>query len=83
MTHQEEHTGIERNRAVGAAPWQRTDERIGYENRYKKIKRRTRVATLFPNEASLLRLVSSILMELSEEWETGRTSLSMDSDTTR
>jgi len=38
----------------------------------RKIKRRTRVATLFPNEASLLRLVSAILSETSEEWETGR-----------
>jgi hypothetical protein len=31
-----------------------------------------RVASLFPNESSLLRLVSAILMEISEEWETGR-----------
>ena len=36
----------------------------------KEIKRRTRVATLFPNEAALLRLVSAVLMEISEEWET-------------
>jgi len=38
----------------------------------KEVKRRTRVATLFPNEASLLRLVSAVLMEISEEWETGK-----------
>lgn len=38
----------------------------------KEIRRRTRVATIFPNEASCLRLVSSILMEISEDWETGR-----------
>lgn len=38
----------------------------------KEIKRRTRVATLFPNEASCLRLVSAVAMETSEEWETGR-----------
>jgi len=38
----------------------------------KEIKRRTRVATLFPNEKSLLRLVSAILMEISEDWETGK-----------
>lgn len=38
----------------------------------RELKRRTRVATLFPNEASLLRLASAILMELSEEWETGK-----------
>ncbi len=38
----------------------------------QELKRRTRVATLFPNEASLLRLVTAILMEQSEEWETGK-----------
>ncbi|MCF6267921.1 MAG: transposase, partial [Desulfuromusa sp.] len=44
----------------------------------KEIKRRTRVATLFPNEESLLRLVSSILAEISDEWETGKVYLSME-----
>lgn len=38
----------------------------------QEIKRRTRVATLFPNEASLLRLVSAILSEVSDDWETGK-----------
>jgi putative transposase len=38
----------------------------------REIKRRTRVATLFPNEDSLLRLVTAVLMEISEEWETGK-----------
>lgn len=37
----------------------------------RELKRRTRVATLFPNDASLLRLVTALLMEQSEEWETG------------
>ena len=45
----------------------------------REIKRRTRVASLFPNEASLLRLVSAILMETSEEWETGRKYLKLES----
>ena len=40
---------------------------------------RTRVARLFPNEASLLRLVSALLMETSEEWETGRAYVTFDS----
>jgi transposase-like protein len=43
----------------------------------KEIKRRTRVATLFPNEAALLRLVSAVLMEVSEEWETDKIYLRM------
>jgi len=46
----------------------------------KEIKRRTRVATLFPNEASLLRLTSAILVEITEEWETGKRYLNMETD---
>lgn len=38
-----------------------------------QIKRRTRVVGLFPNEASLLRLVTAVLIEISETWETGKT----------
>ncbi len=36
----------------------------------EEIKRRTRVARLFPNESACLRLVSAILMEISEDWQT-------------
>jgi len=46
----------------------------------REIKRRTRVASLFPNEASLLRLVSAILMETSEEWETSKKYLTLEYD---
>ena len=42
------------------------------ERQNKELKRRTRVATLFPNEASLLRLVTAVLVELSDDWETGK-----------
>lgn len=41
------------------------------ERQNRELKRRTRVASLFPNEASLLRLVTAVLVELSDEWETG------------
>jgi transposase-like protein len=44
----------------------------------KEIKRRTRVATLFPNEASCLRLVTAVVMEISDDWETGRIYLTMN-----
>ncbi len=44
----------------------------------KEIKRRTRVATSFPNEAALLRLVSAVLMEISEECETDKIYLRME-----
>ena len=36
----------------------------------REIKRRTRVATQFPNEASLLRLATAVLIETDEEWQT-------------
>jgi len=45
----------------------------------KTLKRRTRVAALFPNAAAVLRLVSAVLIEVSEEWETGKLYLSMES----
>ena len=48
------------------------------ENINGQIRRRTSVARLFPNEASLLRLASAVLMEISEEWETGRRYLQGD-----
>ncbi|HVP41700.1 MAG TPA: IS256 family transposase [Candidatus Krumholzibacteriaceae bacterium] len=38
----------------------------------KEIRRRTRVVGIFPNDASCLRLVSAILMEISEEWQIGK-----------
>lgn len=44
----------------------------------KEIKRRTRVATLFPNEASLLRLASAVLAEIDEEWQSAKVYLTMD-----
>ncbi len=46
----------------------------------REIKRRTRVVGVFPNVAACVRLVSALLMETSEEWETGRTYLTMVND---
>lgn len=48
-------------------------ERVNME-----LKRRTRVASVFPNETSLLRLVSALLAETSDEWETGKVYLNME-----
>jgi len=44
----------------------------GLERVNKEIRRRTRVCGLFPNEKSCLRLVSAVLMEISEDWQTGK-----------
>ena len=44
----------------------------------QELKRRTRVAPLFPNEASLLRLVTALLCEISNEWATSKIYLNMN-----
>ncbi len=52
----------------------------GLERLNREIRRRTRLAVLFPNEASCLRLATAIVMEVSEEWQTGRVYLRLDED---
>ncbi|NLB01756.1 MAG: IS256 family transposase, partial [Methanomicrobiales archaeon] len=44
----------------------------------RELKRRTKVAGVFPNEESLLRLVGAILMDINEEWVTGKRYLTME-----
>lgn len=46
----------------------------------KELKRRTRVAALFPNDDSLLRLVSAVLIEISEDWETAKIYLNSETE---
>ncbi len=50
----------------------------GLERVNRELKRRTRVIVIFPNDASCLRLVSALLMELSAEWEGGRADMTVD-----
>lgn len=44
----------------------------------REIRRRSRVAMLFPNEASCLRLVTAVVMEISDEWQTDRVYIRLD-----
>ena len=44
----------------------------GVERVNRELKRRTQVASIFPNEASCLRLVSALLMEISDDWQAGK-----------
>ena len=50
----------------------------GIERQNQEIKRRTRVVRIFPNERSALRLIGAVLMEIHEEWMTGRQYLDME-----
>ncbi len=49
----------------------------GLERLHEEIKRRTRVARIFPNSAACLRLVTALCIEQSEEWVSGRCYLDM------
>ena len=49
----------------------------GLERINREIKRRTRVASIFPNTASCLRFVAALLAECDEEWMTGKVYLNL------
>lgn len=50
----------------------------GLERVSQELKRRTRVVRIFPNRAACLRLVTALVAEISEEWESGRRYLTME-----
>jgi transposase-like protein len=43
----------------------------------QELKRRTRVASIFPNEAAVLRLTTALLCEQNNEWLSGKIYLNM------
>lgn len=57
--------------------WKKIRTSNGMERVNREIKRRTRVAVLFPNKESALRLVTGVIMEIHEEWVTNRSYLNM------
>ena len=52
----------------------------GLERLSREIKRRTRVVSIFPNEAACLRLISAVLMEIDETWQTDKIYLTLNTD---
>jgi putative transposase len=64
--------------ALPQSQWRSLRTTNGLERVNQEIRRRTRVVGIFPNEASCLRLVTAVLMEISDEWETGRAYMSFD-----
>lgn len=57
--------------------WRRIRTSNGMERLNREIKRRTRVAVLFPNKESALRLVTGVVIEIHEDWVTGKQYLDM------
>jgi hypothetical protein len=64
--------------ALAAAHQNRLRTSNALERVNQELKRRTRVPRVFPNETSLLRLISALLAETSDEWETGKIYLNME-----
>ena len=60
--------------------WKRLRTTNVMERVNRELKRRPKVVGVFPNEESLLRLVGSILMDINEEWVTGRKYLTMEKE---
>lgn len=50
------------------------------ERQMEEIKRRTKVASIFPNKESVNRLVSALMMEVDDTWQTGKRYLDMEAD---
>jgi transposase-like protein len=50
----------------------------GLERLNKEVKRRADVAGIFPNEASIVRLVGAVLLEANDEWQLQHRYLSME-----
>ena len=65
------------HRAFPKEHWKKIRTTNGLERINKELKRRSRVIGAFPNDGALLRLGVTILMDINEEWLTGRKYLSM------
>ena len=65
------------HRAFPKEHWKKIRTTNGLERINKELKRRSRVVGAFPNDGALLRLGVTILIDINEEWLTGRKYLSM------
>ena len=60
--------------------WRRIRTTNGVERINKELKRRSRVVGAFPSDQSLMRVAGCLLMDINEEWITGKKYLSMDEE---
>jgi transposase-like protein len=63
--------------ALPQAPQRLMRTSNGLERVNKEVNRRTRVVSIFPSEASCLRLISAVLMETSDDWMSGKAYLTL------
>ncbi|CAC9442942.1 hypothetical protein BSPLISOX_2653 [uncultured Gammaproteobacteria bacterium] len=47
---------------------------------FYSVKQRTKAAKIFANEDSCLRLVTAVVMEVSEQWQSSKAYLSLDNN---
>jgi transposase-like protein len=62
------------------AHWKKVRTVNVVERLNEEVKRRTRVARLFPNEASCERLVTAVVAEIHEEWVSGKKYLTVEAE---
>jgi len=72
--------GLMNYRAYPPEHWKKIRTTNLLERVHKEIKRRTKKVGAFTNDASLLRLAVSILIDINEEWVTGNRYLSVISE---
>ncbi len=65
--------------AFPSSHWSRIDSTNPLERLNREVKRRTEVVGVFPNEASVLRLVGAVLLESDDEWQVERRYFSQSS----
>lgn len=74
------HHGLMNYRSAPPEFWKKIRTTNLLERVNKELKRRSRKIGAFPNDASLLRLAGSILIDINEEWITGSRYLSLKSE---
>jgi len=65
-------------RAFPRQHWKRIRTTNSLERINKELKRRSRVAGAYPNDQSLLRVAVCIMMDINEDWITGKKYLSLE-----